>query len=329
MGGILLATGFDLSDISPLLRYGYGIIPNVYTSMEFERLVSATGPTEGKPVLRSGDLPRRIALIHCVGSRSAAFKSYCSAVCCRYLLKFAELAAQKLPYVSIHVYFSDWCLPGNDAQKLFVAVQGRIHFCRMATPDSIGLFQKNNAIGIRWKDSLHRMQDGICDMVVLAPALVGAESAAHLSGCLDVPMDVDGFFGVEHPIKAPVSTLREGIWVSGCARGPCSMADAVAQGQAAAGLMLSRLIPGKPIPLPVCVSEVKSDLCSGCRICLGACPYGAISFLNPHAVIQQALCRGCGTCAASCPSNAIDAKQFTDKELTEEILGLLDKKDRT
>lgn len=327
VGGMLLATGFDLSDISSLLRYGYGIIPDVYTSMEFERMASSTGPSEGKPVLKNGALPRHIALILCVGSRTAAFKPYCSAVCCRYMLSFAELALQKLPDVSIRVYFSDWCLPGKDAGGLLAAsANDRIQFCRMAAPDSIGIFQKGDAIGIRWKDSLHRMQDGSCDMVVLAPALIGSQNAAHLSECLDVPMDADGFFRIDHPVKAPVSTLREGLWVAGCARGPCDISDAVTQGQAAAGLMLSRLIPGKPIRLPACVSEVMSDRCSGCRICLGACPYGAIAFLKPHAVIQEALCRGCGTCTASCPSNAIVAKQFTDKELTEEILGLLNKK---
>ncbi|MCX5882407.1 MAG: 4Fe-4S binding protein [Deltaproteobacteria bacterium] len=331
VGGILLATGFDLSDIRPLLHYGYGIVPDVYTSMEFERLASSTGPTEGKLVLKSGAIPRHIALIHCAGSRTEALKSYCSAVCCRYMLKFAVLAAQKQLNVSIRVYFSDWCLPGKDARDLLTKVlgQGRIQFCRMAEPDSIEIFQKDDAIGIRWKDSFHRVQDEICDMVVLAPAMTGAESASHLSGCLEVPMDADGFFGVDHPVKAPVSTLREGIWVSGCARGPCDIADAVSQGQAAAGLMVSRLIPGKPIRLPACVSEINPDLCSGCRICLGACPYGAISFQESQAVIQEALCRGCGTCAASCPSNAIVAKQFTDKELTEEILGLLKKNDLT
>jgi heterodisulfide reductase subunit A len=327
VGGILLATGYDISDIRPLLRYGYGLIPHVYTSMEFERLASATGPTEGNLVLKNGAHPRSIALIHCAGSRTAAFKPYCSAVCCRYMLKFAELASRKLPDVSIQVYFSDWCLPGKDARDLCVACPGRIQCCRMAAPDSIGIFQKGDAIGIRWKDSLHRMQDGICDMVVLAPALAGAESAAHLSECLDVPLDADGFFVAEHPVKAPVSTLREGVWIAGCARGPCSMADAVCQGQAAAGLMLSRLIPGKPILLPAWVSEVNPAMCSGCRICIGVCPYGAIAFEAPLAVIREALCRGCGTCAASCPSNAIAANQFTDKELTEELLGLLNKKD--
>lgn len=323
VGGILLATGFDISDIGPLLRYGYGIVPHVYTGMEFERLVSTTGPTEGKPVLKSGAVPRVIALIHCAGSRTAAFKAYCSAVCCRYMLKFAELALQKLPGVSIQVYFSDWCLPGKDASDLFAAVQGRIQFCRMAEPDSIRIFQKGDAIGIGWQDSLHRMQDGICDMVVLAPALIGAESAAHLSECLDIPVDADGFFAADHPVKAPVSTLREGIWIAGCARGPCSVADAVSQGQAAAGLMLSRLIPGKPILLPAWVSEVNPAMCSGCRICLAVCPYGAISFQGSRAVIREALCRGCGACAASCPGCAIDAKQFTDRQLTEEITGLM------
>jgi heterodisulfide reductase subunit A len=169
------------------------------------------------------------------------------------------------------------------------------------------------------------MQDGICDMVVLAPALTGAESAAYLSGRLDVPMDADGFFMAEHPAKAPVSTLREGVWIAGCARGPCSMADAVCQGQAAAGMMLSRLVPGKPILLPAWVSEVNPAMCSGCRICLGVCPYGAISFEASRAVIREALCRGCGACAASCPGSAIDARQFTDRQLTEEITGLLNR----
>ena len=105
------------------------------------------------------------------------------------------------------------------------------------------------------------------------------------------------------------------------------MAAAVGQGQAAAGLMLSRLIPGKPIRLPASVSEIIHDQCSGCRICLGACPFGAIAFIAAHALIQEALCRGCGTCAAACPSNAIVAKQFTENELIGEIRGLLNKKD--
>jgi heterodisulfide reductase subunit A len=323
VGGILLATGFDLSDISPLLRYGYGIIPHVYTGMEFERLLSTTGPSEGKPVLKSGAFPRAIAMIHCAGSRTEAFKAYCSAVCCRYMLKIALLALQKLPGVSIQVYFSDWCLPGKDAGDLFAAVQGRIQFCRMAAPDSIEIYQKGDVIGIGWQDSLHRMQDGTCDMVILAPALIGAESAAYLSECLDVPVDADGFFVAEHPVTAQVSTLREGIWIAGCARGPCSVADAVSQGQAAAGRMLNRLIPGNPILLPAWVSEVDPAMCSGCRICLAVCPYGAISFQDSRAVIREALCRGCGTCAASCPSSAIDAKQYTDRQLTEEITGLM------
>jgi heterodisulfide reductase subunit A len=153
--------------------------------------------------------------------------------------------------------------------------------------------------------------------------MTGAASAAHLSGCLDVPMDGNGFFVAEHPVMAPGSTLREGVWIAGCARGPCSMADAVCQGQAAAGLMRSRLVPGKPILLPAWVSEVNPGKCSGCRICLGVCPYGAISFEASLAVIREALCRGCGTCAASCPSSAIDARQFTDSQLTAEITGLL------
>jgi heterodisulfide reductase subunit A len=326
IGGILLATGFELSDITVLQRYGVGTVPHVYTSMEFERLVSATGPTEGNIVLKNGTLPRHIALILCAGSRTAAFKAYCSSVCCRYMLKFAELMVQKLPDVSVHVYFSDWCLPGKDGQTLLTALQNRIQFHRMAAPDSIEIYPQDNAVGIRWKDSRHQIQEDICDMAVLAPALIGSDRADFLSECLEIPVDAHGFFVPDHPVTAPISTQREGVWIAGCAQGPCSMGDAVAQGQAAAGLMLSRLIPGKPIRLPACVSEVDPDRCSGCGVCLNVCPYGAISLSPSHAAICAALCRGCGSCAAACPANAIIAGQFTDQELTAEIRGLLDKK---
>lgn len=320
VGGILLATGCDLAGIEHLPHYGYGTLPDVYTSMEFERLVCTTGPTEGKLILKNGEIPRRIALVLCTGSRTAAFKSHCSVVCCRYMLKFAELATHRLPDVSIQVFFSDWCLPGMNRKVLPME---QVQFHRMAAPDRIGLHARDDGIGIRWEDVCGRMQEDICDMVVLAPPLTGSEGADFLSECLEIQVDGNGFFLVDHPITAPVSTLREGVWVAGCAKGPCSAGDAAAQGLAAAGRMLSCLVPGRTIRLSAGIAQVDSARCSGCGVCVDVCPYGALSLSESGAVIQKTLCKGCGTCVPACPSAAIVPGLFSDQELTAEIAGLL------
>lgn len=320
VGGILLATGCSMADIGHLSNYGYGAMPDVYTSMEFERLISTTGPTEGKLILKNGAIPKRIGLVLCAGSRSAVFKSYCSVVCCRYMLKLAELAIHQLPDVSIHVFFSDWCLPGMSAGALPTE---RVQFYRMAAPGRIDIHSQDDGIGIRWQNVHERIEEDICEMVVLAPPLTGSESADFLSTCLEIPVDEHGFFLVDHPITAPVSTLRGGVWVAGCAKSPCSAADAAGQGVAAAGQMLSCLVPGRTIRLPASVSQVDSERCSGCGICVNVCSYGAITLSASYAAIQKTLCKGCGTCVSTCPSGAIAAGQFTDQELTAEISGLL------
>ncbi len=326
VGGIILSTGCDLLDISPIDRYGYGNIPNVYTAMEFERIVSSTGPTGGRLLLKNGEAPRYLALIHCAGSRTSTAKPYCSSICCRYLLKFARMASEKLPDIFILILFSDWCLPEKNAQKLLASVLELPHVqCqRLATPDSLEIFQKNDAMGIRWQDIHHKVQQAPCDMAVLAPALTGSADAFRLSDCLNVPVDSDGFFSKAHPMVSPVSTSQKGIWMSGSACSPCTVPEAVAQGLAAAGIALSGLSPERTLQLPACISEVDSAMCSGCGICLGVCPHQAIILQESCAVVQDALCQGCGSCAAACPSSAITARHFTDGQIEAEISGLLD-----
>jgi heterodisulfide reductase subunit A len=151
--------------------------------MEAERLFSTTGPTEGRLIKKNRVPPRRIAMIHCAGSRTPACKPYCSAVCCRYLLKFVDLALNKLPDVFISVFFSDWCLPGKDAWKSMTRIREheRVRFCRMAAPNSLYLSAKDDDIGIHWEDGLQKTRTETCDMVILAPPMTGAESAASLS----------------------------------------------------------------------------------------------------------------------------------------------------
>ncbi|MBE9581724.1 MAG: CoB--CoM heterodisulfide reductase iron-sulfur subunit A family protein [Proteobacteria bacterium] len=327
VGAIVLATGFDLFDPARAPKYGYGKIDNVYTSLEFERLVNSAGPTEGKILLRNGQVPEKIALVHCVGSRTGEFHEHCSAVCCMYLLKFAHQVNGKLPGASMTGLYSDLCLPGKEAQGFFnkISLEANIQLMHMKHPDSIDITQENGKTLIRFTD-IHGRSHGVAsDMVVLAPAMEGARDAGTLAKLFDISLGQGGFFSEENTKVAPVSTAMEGVFIAGCAQGPKDIQSSVAQGQAAAGRILSRLVPGEKLALEPVTADVDEDLCCGCKLCVGLCPYKAIACddLKKNVAINKILCRGCGVCAAACPSGAIKASHFTDVEVSQEIRGLL------
>ncbi len=327
VGAIVLATGFDLFDPARDPKYGYGKIDNVYTSLEFERLVNSAGPTEGKILLRNGQVPEKIALVHCVGSRTGEFHEHCSAVCCMYLLKFAHQVNGKLPGASMTGLYSDLCLPGKEAQGFFnkISREANIQFMHMKHPDSIEITQENGKTLIRFTDIQGRSHGVASDMVVLAPAMEGARDAGTMAKLFDISQGEGGFFSEENTKVAPVSTAMEGVFIAGCAQGPKDIQSSVAQGQAAAGRILSRLVPGEKLTLEPVTADVDEDLCCGCKLCVGLCSYKAIACddLKKNVAINKILCRGCGVCAAACPSGAIKASHFTDVEVSQEIRGLL------
>jgi heterodisulfide reductase subunit A len=162
-------------------------------------------------------------------------------------------------------------------------------------------------------------------MVILAPAIEGAKDASEMAEIFDISQGEGGFFVEENASIAPVSTLRDGVFIAGCAQGPKDIQASVADGQAAAGKILSRLLPGERLVLEPVVAEADSNLCSGCKICIGLCPYKAITHddTGKHVTINGILCRGCGICAAACPSGAIKANHYTDIEISAEIKGLV------
>ncbi|MBW1770581.1 MAG: CoB--CoM heterodisulfide reductase iron-sulfur subunit A family protein [Deltaproteobacteria bacterium] len=326
VGAIVLATGFDIFDPRRSPQYGYGKIENVYTSLEFERLVNPTGPTEGKIELKNGQSPEKIALVHCVGSRSSKFNEHCSGVCCMYLLKFAHQAAKKLPGVSITELYSDFCLPGKESQGFFGRVSREYgpEFLHMKDPDSIEIGEENGKILIEYVDVRGQSKTVTSDMVVLAPAIEGARDAQGLAEVFDISQGEGGFFVEENPSIAPVSTVRDGVFIAGCAQGPKGIQASVADGQAAAGRILSRLIPGEKLELEAITAKADTNLCCGCKICIALCPYRAITYdeTGKHVTINEILCRGCGVCPAACPSGAIKAKHFTDMQISAEIQAL-------
>jgi heterodisulfide reductase subunit A len=153
----------------------------------------------------------------------------------------------------------------------------------------------------------------------------GARDAETVAKLFDISQGKGGFFAEESTTLAPVSTAMEGIFIAGCAQGPKDIQSSVAQGQAAAGRILSRLIPGEKLALEPVSAEVNKDFCCGCKLCVSLCAYKAITYddVKNNVAVNKVLCRGCGVCAAACPSGAIQASHFTDGELCEEIRGLL------
>lgn len=326
-GAVVLATGFDVFDPHRAPEYGYGKIEDVYTSLEFERLLDASGPTKGKIRLKNGRAPKRIALIHCVGSRTSKYNEYCSGICCMYLLKFSRLIKEKLPKAYIAELYSDFCLPTKEAQAFLdnLAAKKAADFIHLQNFDSLKISKNKARILIEFRDISRKPKRLAVDLVVLAPAVEPAKGASEVAKLFDISRDKYGFFSEEHAQIAPVSTALEGIFIAGCNQGPKDIPHSVAQAQAAAGKILSRLHFGDKLVPEAMTAFVQEDFCSGCKVCVSLCPYKAITYdaKKKQARINELLCRGCGICVAACPAGAISARHFTDKQISAEIEGLL------
>ena len=121
VGNIIVSTGFEVFDAARAKPFGYGKYPNVYTSMEFERLSHASGPTGGKIVLRDGTIPESVAIIHCIGSRDENYNEYCSRVCCMYSLKIAHLVRDKLD-ATVYELYIDMRAAGKGYEEFYKRV---------------------------------------------------------------------------------------------------------------------------------------------------------------------------------------------------------------
>jgi heterodisulfide reductase subunit A len=323
VGAIVVATGFDLFDPAAVERYGYGRLPEVYTSLEFERLLSTTGPTEGKVLTKDAREPESIAIIHCVGSRDKQYQEYCSGICCLYALKFSHLVKKQLPATEVTHLFVDWCLPGKEHQTFFSTVAEKIRAIRIANPGEVTVAGDGGKSAVFYRDATGENKKVVADMVVLCPAIIPAKDTAEIARLLSLSRGKDGFLAETHTKLAPVSTAVEGVFIAGCAQGPKDIQGSVAQGAAAGGQILSALVPGRELELEAATAEVKGELCSGCKICLSLCPYKAIEYREETTWVNGLLCKGCGTCAAACPSGALTSKHFTTAQIFAEIEGVL------
>lgn len=234
VGAIIVATGFKSFDPTRVSRFGYKQFDNVYSAMEFERICASNGPTQGQIVLKNGQQPKSIAIIHCVGREE---KGYCSSVCCMASLKMARFAKHKLPEIKIAQFYRDLSIPGKSYQKFYQeAKESGVDFIRAEVTE---VSQSGNGLDIKYKSEDGKENALTVDMVVLNPALEAAADSARLAQILGIPQGEGGFFSEKRPDLTSVVTTREGIFIAGCAQSPKDIAETIAEAEAAAGRVLA------------------------------------------------------------------------------------------
>ncbi|NLJ43885.1 MAG: CoB--CoM heterodisulfide reductase iron-sulfur subunit A family protein [Bacteroidales bacterium] len=326
IGNVIVCTGFKEFDAARIVHYGYGKLPNVITSFELEKMIRA-----GRIITKEGKTPKYVAIIHCVGSRSQEFHTYCSRVCCMTALKYAHEIKSANPesyisdiYIDMHAFgkgHEDFYKRSSEAKTLFLMYEKDdrpvIH---KASPkdDCEMLIEVNEKLS-------GELIEIPADLVVLMVGMEAREDSHDIARLVNISQDKDGWFIESHPKLEPVATTTDGIFIAGTCVAPKDIPDTVAQARAAAARVLARISKGK-IEVDALFSEVIEDKCSGCRLCNQLCPYNAIEFDDVKKIshIISALCKGCGVCVAACPSAAIRGRHFTDQQVLAQVEGLFE-----
>ena len=331
-GAIVLATGYELIDWTELYgEYGGGRFDNIVTGLQFERMVNASGPTDGKIIRPSdGKTPQSVLFVKCVGSRDEAKgKSYCSRACCMYTAKHAHQVLEKIPGARVFVSYMDVRTPGKGYEEFYkrtledgaLYIRGRIS----------KIYPEGDQLVSLGEDTLSNSNVAIeTDLVVLETAMVPSATAAKTAAMIGVGRDKDGWLSEAHPKLRPVETNTGGVFLAGTCQGPKDIPDTVAQASAAA-VKVCGLFSKEELETSPMISKVDPQKCAGCGCCTEVCPYSAIELVDfpdrfggkkvtrKVAQVNGGLCQGCGACTVACKPGAVDLLGFTNLQLLEEV----------
>jgi heterodisulfide reductase subunit A len=219
VGAIVMATGFELFDCKTEAKYGYGHLDNVITSLEFERLSNASGPTGGHIVCKNGEAPTSVAILHCVGSRDENYQEYCSKVCCMYSLKFAHLIREHLPEAEIYELYIDMRTNGKGYEEFYKRLMNEdVHFIRGRAAEVTGVTlapEEDGKLIVKAEDTLLGIVRRLpVDMVVLSAGLAPSHDAKQVSQIFGFGCSASGFYLERHPKLEPVATVTDGIFIA-------------------------------------------------------------------------------------------------------------------
>jgi heterodisulfide reductase subunit A len=319
VGTIVVATGYDIFDPKLKPEFGYSLYKNVLTGLELERLLSRSGPTQGK-IQINGKEPKNIVFIQCVGSRDKTVDNeYCSRVCCMFTAKQASLMKEQIPDARVTICYIDIRAFGKGYEEFYEQVQKKGVFYRKGIPSEI--YQRSGKLIIKADDELlGEVYEEEADLVVLATGLTQRKDADRLRGLLKLSQGPDRFYLEAHPKMRPLDTATDGIFLSGTCQGPKDICDTLAQAHGTASRATIPLFAGRVRIDPI-TAVVDRLMCAGCGLCEHICECRALNMdlYRKIMTVNEALCKGCGACNAACPSSAIRLRHFKTEQIIAQI----------
>jgi heterodisulfide reductase subunit A len=324
VGTIIVATGVDVYDPTEMTEYGYRRYENVITSLEFERLINAGGPSGGH-LIRPSDkkIPKTVGFIQCVGSRNEKKGNpYCSNVCCMNTIKDSLLIMEHWPDTKIKIFYLDIRAFGKGFEDLYKrSKRSGVMYIRGLPSEIKEDPVTNNLVIISENTNTGKVEEHEVDMAILSVGLIPTKDSDVIQRLFTLSKTGDGFFMESHPKLKPVDAPTQGVFFAGCAEGPKDIKDSVTQASAAASRAGILMKAGK-IKVEAITSIVNEDICNACGLCARVCPYNAIEVdtknkIPAHTI--EAACAGCGTCGAECRHGAITMRHFTDEQILAQV----------
>jgi heterodisulfide reductase subunit A len=322
VGTIIVATGADVYNPAALINYGYTKYPDVITSLEFERLINAGGPSGGRLLRPSNmQIPASVAFIQCVGSRSETGNLYCSNVCCMNTIKDALLIKEHWPDTKITVYYVDIRAYGKGFEDLYKRARKEGVLFVRGLPSEVVENKKTHDLWLVGENTLQKeVYRSKVGMAILSVGIEPRQDSEIIQRLCNLSRTSDGFFMEAHPKLRPVDAPTGGVFLAGCAESPKDIKDSVTQASAAAARASILMAQGK-VTVEAITSKLTPDKCTGCLMCTKVCPFNAISPIPERKKVEliEAACAGCGTCGAECPFNAISMRHFTDEQIMAQV----------
>ncbi len=326
VGAVVVATGYDLYRKEAIGEYGYGKFRDVIDGLQFERMLSASGPTGGEVVRPSdGKTPERVVFIQCAGSRDPEKGvAFCSKICCMYTAKHAMLYKHKVPGGEPYVFYIDIRSGGKGYEEFVQRAQEEDGVVYLRGKVS-RIFEEDGKVSVWGVDTLTGKKVEIeADLVVLATPMLPSEGIKELTKKLKIATDEYGFLNEAHPKLRPVESLTSGIFLAGAGQAPKDIPETVAQASGAASKVTALFSQERLLHDPT-VAFVDEDVCCGCRLCVVTCPYEAREYNEEKKIVtvNEVLCEGCGACIAACPSGAAQQKNLVDQQMYKMIEAIL------